>query len=637
MAELNLVETTVSVSGNQVHFSRLSLYQQFNAHHRFEVEVDYEEFGGKWMDNPVKQINFIGQDVNITMKHRQTGETNLFAGIITNVSFSGYHGQQNSIVITGCSPTIKLAGQPAMDSFMDLPLQQIVQEAVGNSGNGAAVTANPKFGSKLDYVCQYNENCFDFLNRLSWQFGEWFFYDGQTTYFGMKQGKGATLEYDKEMTYFDLSANLSPQKFNRYQYLHHDDKEIDEDDPSDVPGVRGYLQVSKGRSESIYTSDVTAPLIPDINTKKDLNDLVKAEKSRAVGSMLVMRGKTQTCKVKIGGTVKIKLPEKMDIPIKSVDTFLVTQVTHMVDQEGHYSNSFEGIIDGIEAIPMAEPRIPIANPQIATVKEDVEPRERGLVKVQFQWQTPKNKTSNWIRVQTPDAGKSDIVPKNRGFVFIPEKDDIVMVGFEYGNPDRPFVMGSIFSEKVSKGGGVDNNIKTIITRSGHTIKFDDTKGKEKIQIYDIKKNIVEIDTVADTINISANSTINLSAVNINLIAKNAITETAGVTFTASAGVTSSITGGISTFINAGKDAAIKAGKTLSAKGGKNALISSGVNSQMSLDSKGNAKIQGKKKVDVFSKEKINIAGDKETKIAAKDMKIQGKTNTSIKGRKVDIG
>ncbi|GHT14915.1 hypothetical protein FACS189426_21970 [Bacteroidia bacterium] len=416
----------------------------------------------------------------IVFSHRQTGEQNLFAGIITNVSFSGYHGQQNSIIITGASPTIKLAGKPAMDSFMDLPLQQIVNEAVENSGNGAAVTANPKFGSKLDYVCQYNENCWDFLNRLSYQYGEWLMYDGQTTCFGMKFGSGTTLEYDKEMTHFDLSANLSPQKFNRYQYLKHDDKEIDEDDPSDVPGVRGYLQVSKGRSESIYTSDVTAPLIPDINTKKDLNDLVKAEKSRAVGEMLIMRGKTQTCKVKIGETVKIRLPEKMDIPIKSVDTFLVTQITHTIDMEGHYSNSFEGIIDGIEAIPMAEPRLPVAMPQLATVKTNEDERKRGRVKVQTSWQKAKNKTSNWIRVQTPDAGKSDDVPKNRGFVHIPEKDDLVMLGFEFGDPSRPFVMGSMFSELVSEGGGEGNHIKSIRDKSGTEVVMNSKDGSYKV-------------------------------------------------------------------------------------------------------------------------------------------------------------
>ncbi|GHV29678.1 hypothetical protein FACS1894177_00940 [Bacteroidia bacterium] len=408
-----------------------------------------------------------------------------------------------------------------MDSFMDLPLQQVVQEAVSNSGNGCPVIVNPKFGSKLDFCCQYNENCFDFLNRLSWQFNEWFFYNGLDCCFGEKSGKSAKIEYDKEMTFFDLSANLVPQKFTRQHYLKHDSREIDKEDPSDIPGVRGYLQVSKRRSESVYTSEAVSPLMPDINTKKDIDDLVKAEKSRAVGGMLVMHGKTQTCKVKIGGAVKIMLPSKMNVAVKDVDRFLVTNITQIIDQEGHYSNEFFGIIDGIEAIPMEEPKMPIAMPQIATVKEDVDPRERGLVKVQFQWQKHKNKTTNWIRVATLDAGKSDIVSKNRGHVFIPEIDDLVMVGFEYGDPSRPYVAGSIFKENVSKGGGIDNNIKSIITRSGHTIEFNDNeKGAWGITIKDRKDNCIHLDTNGKSICISAPEKISILSKDIEIIAKN---------------------------------------------------------------------------------------------------------------------
>jgi uncharacterized protein involved in type VI secretion and phage assembly len=524
MSQLNLVETSITIAGQKVNFARLSLSQKFNAHHHVEIEIDFEEFGGKWMDDPTKMIKYIGEDLNITMKHRETGEENLFAGVITNVSFSGYHGQQNTVIITGASPTIKLDGMPAMDSFMDLPLQQIVQESVSNSGNGCSVTANPKFGSKLDYVCQYNESCFDFLNRLSWQFGEWFFYDGLDTYFGIKYGNETILEYDKEMTYFDLSANLSPQKFNRYQYLKHDHRGIDTDDQSAIPGVRGYLQVAKSRSESVYTSEVTAPLMPDINTKKDLDDLVKAEKSRAVGEMLIMRGKTQTCKVKIGDAVKIRLPKKMDVAVKSVDTFLVTQVRHIIDQEGHYSNSFEAIIDGIEAIPMAEPKIPIAGPQIATVKSNDDKRKLGRVKVEFQWQKRKNKTTNWIRIQAPDAGKSEKVSNNRGLVTIPEKDDLVMIGFEYGDPSRPYVAGSMFPETVSQGGGVGNRVKSLTTRSGIAITLDDDESKGSATIKDPSGNVVKLDGNGN-ITVTAPNTITLTATDIKLNASNSISLT----------------------------------------------------------------------------------------------------------------
>lgn len=636
--ELNKVEVGLSIAGQSYYIVELKLSQSFNAHHTFTAIVDYEEMDEKWMESPGKIIQLIGQDTQIEMKHRDGSGLNLFSGIVTNVSFIGRHGQQNYIQIIGCSPTIRLDGTKTMDSFMDKTLSSIVSEAVANSGNGGNVVPSPAFSGQIDYACQYEETVFEFLNRLSWIYGEWFFYDGTTCYFGKPGGGDSDIvTYDSEMTEFSFSANMRPVKMTRYHYLVHDDKEIQKNAPNQVPGIVGYHTVALGQSSSVYTSDVDLPVEGVVKNLKELEDLSKAEKTRMVGDMLVMSGKSQTSKIKIGKEVLFMLPKNMEVTKKEIGSFLITEVTHIYNQKGEYENVFTGIPSEMENIPMSPVAMPKAFPQIATINSNEDEQQLGRVKVEFQWQKTKNKTTNWIRVKTPDAGKSGVVPKNRGFVFIPEKDDIVMIDFEYGDPNRPYVSGSIFSEKVSIGGGVDNNIKTIITRSGHTLKFDDTKGKEKIQLYDIKGNIVEIDTVADTINISANSTINLTAVNINLMAKNAITETAGVTFIASAGATSTITGGVSTFINAGKEAAIKAGKTLSTNAGKDTLIATGMNSQMKLDNKGNASLKGKKKVDVSSKEKVYIAGDKQTSVISKDMKIQGKTKTSIKGNKVHVG
>jgi len=39
-------------------------------------------------------------------------------------------------------------------------------------------------------------------------------------------------------------------------------------------------------------------------------------------------------------------------------------------------------------------------------------------------------------------------------VFIPEKGDQVLVGFRYNNPNRPFVLGSLFNGKNGGGGGM---------------------------------------------------------------------------------------------------------------------------------------------------------------------------------------
>ncbi|MDR1199835.1 MAG: DUF2345 domain-containing protein, partial [Prevotellaceae bacterium] len=103
--------------------------------------------------------------------------------------------------------------------------------------------------------------------------------------------------------------------------------------------------------------------------------------------------------------------------------------------------------------------------------------------------------------------------------FIPEKGDQVMVGFEFGDPNRPYVMGSLFHGKNAAGGGRDNNIRSIITKSGHTIEFDDSAGSLGITIKDKNGNIIRLDTQGKSIEISAPESIRLSAKNITLDAE----------------------------------------------------------------------------------------------------------------------
>lgn len=633
--ELNKVEVDLSIAGQSYYIVELKLSQRFNAHHVFTAIVDYEELDSKWMESPAKVIQLIGQDANIEMKHKDGSGLNLFSGIVTNVSFIGHHGQQNHIQIQGCSPTIRLDGTKTMDSFMDQTLSSIVSEAVGNSGNGANVSPSPVFSGQIDYICQYEETAFEFLNRLSWIYGEWFFYDGTTCYFGKPGGSGSeTVTYDSEMTEFSFSANMRPSKMTRYHYLVHDDKEIQKDAPDQVPGVTGYHTVALGQSSSIYTSEANLPTDGVVKNLKELEDLSKAEKTRLVGGMLLMSGKSQTSKIKIGKEVLFKLPKTMEVTKKEIGRFLITEVTHIYNQKGEYENTFTGIPSEMENIPMAPVAMPKAFPQIATINSNDDEQQLGRVKVELQWQKAQNKTTNWIRVKTPDAGKSDDVPKNRGFVFIPEKDDIVMIDFEYGDPNRPYVSGSIFSEKVSIGCGVDNNVKTIITRSGHTLKFDDTKGKEKIQIYDIKGNIVEIDTVQDTINVSANSTINLSAIDVNIMAKRAFNLTAGVSISGQSGTSTTLFSGGTSVLSSAKDTQFKAGKSLSATGGKNVDLVSGTGSSMKLNSKGNANVQAKKKVQVVSDKNVEINGKKKAIMSSKQASVEGQTKVIIKGQKI---
>ncbi|MDR2147764.1 MAG: phage late control D family protein, partial [Tannerella sp.] len=214
--ESNKVEVKAKVAGNDCYVVKLRLEQGFNSHHTMDLVVDYNDLDSSWMESPAVIFELLGKDVEIEMKHRDGKGVNLFKGMITGASVIGHHGGQNHIRISGCSPTAKLDGTKTMDSFMDMTLNGIVSEAVGTSGNGGEVTPKPKFTGKIDYICQYDETCFEFLNRLSWIYGEWFFYDGQQCYFGKHDGEEKDATFESEITTFDLGATLVPSMMKRY-------------------------------------------------------------------------------------------------------------------------------------------------------------------------------------------------------------------------------------------------------------------------------------------------------------------------------------------------------------------------------------------------------------------------------------
>ncbi|MFN3021191.1 phage baseplate assembly protein V [Chryseobacterium sp. TY3] len=134
-------------------------------------------------------------------------------------------------------------------------------------------------------------------------------------------------------------------------------------------------------------------------------------------------------------------------------------------------------------------------------------------------------TTNFIRMMSPDAGGTDQVSQNRGYVAIPEVGDQVMVGFVHNHPDRPFVMGGMFHGQVGLGGGADNRVKSIQTRSGHRVVFTED---ESIIITDKSGNEIHLDTTGSNITITAPETMTFNCKNMNINVTENMTTSVGM-------------------------------------------------------------------------------------------------------------
>ena len=175
---------------------------------------------------------------------------------------------------------------------------------------------------------------------------------------------------------------------------------------------------------------------------------------------------------------------------KTLGEFIITEIVHEVGEDGYYRNRFKALPSALEVIPVPDARIPHAETQMATVTRNDDPRGSGRIQVRMNWQADDMNT-NWIRVMTPDGGSSSDVKSNRGFVFIPEVGDHVLVGFRHGDPSRPYAMGSLFNGFTGKGGGPRNSIKSLRTRSGISVILNDDN--RSLEIKDAGGSSIHLD------------------------------------------------------------------------------------------------------------------------------------------------
>jgi uncharacterized protein involved in type VI secretion and phage assembly len=131
------------------------------------------------------------------------------------------------------------------------------------------------------------------------------------------------------------------------------------------------------------------------------------------------------------------------------------------------------------------------------VKDLNDPDGQGRIELQFPWLS-ESLRSSWAPVASALAGKE------RGAFFMPELDDEVLVAFEHGDLNHPFIVGFLWN-------GVDtppettNQNRVIKTPGGHQLRFEDKDGAKKVILKSSRGHQVEIDDAAETITIKTNS------------------------------------------------------------------------------------------------------------------------------------
>lgn len=94
-----------------------------------------------------------------------------------------------------------------------------------------------------------------------------------------------------------------------------------------------------------------------------------------------------------------------------------------------------------------------------------DPEKMGRIQVIYPWLAEPEE--HWVPVAAPMAGG------NRGLFFMPEIDDEVLLSFDHGHLDHPYVIGFLWNPR-QRPPSTEERQRMIRSKNGHTIRFVDS-------------------------------------------------------------------------------------------------------------------------------------------------------------------
>ncbi len=602
------VKVHITIAGESVSpFSGVSISQDINQHHTFEISLPADAFKDTGKAILEQSKKYIGQECHIRFSpdlfRRDKGE-NEFIGIVTEVRLNRSSQGKRTILLMGYSPTILMEGHSQCRAFYEMSVSEIASSMLESIPHSLEAQINPSSSPTLPYVLQYYESNYKFLQRMAARIGQWCFYNGTKLIFGeLPRDQKVNLPLVKDLFNLDFSFKLLPVNFNVYAY-NYEKNEVYQSKGADVTvnDLDEYGKFALEESGRLYSQEPSSVSSQLISGQQELDSLAVNRKTATASNLVMMNGTSDNPFLNVGSIINITGETKSE---QDYGEFVIISLQHAIGESYDYQNSFTAIPAEIESPPPPSVPEPVCSTQPAVVVDHNDPDQLGRVKVKFPWQDEV--TTPWIRVsQVYGASNAD----DPGFYFVPEIDTEVMVGFEHNNPEKPFVLSSVYHLNSAPSAAADpeNQTKIIRTRSGNQVHFIDEDGKEKIRIFQNDDSINEICLEMDgdgKITIKTAGLLDISAKSINIEAQENIDINAGTDFNLTVGgnlktdVTSNLEQKANAVsISANTDVGIEGGTNVEVSGGVEVNVDGGVNTsvkggaELSLEGSAMASLKG---------------------------------------------
>jgi hypothetical protein len=485
-----------------------------------QLEVTQELGQHSWCHVEFRLLNqqrppveaYIGKALEFIAFEEDISEVTIFDGFVLEGGLQYELYGDFVATLQGVTRSYRLQLTPEEDYFLKKTLREVAEKVVREDGLELEFNADGELG-RMNYV-QWGETDFDFIKRIA---------DDQGCFIrpipkGVEirrgfQDVGLTLGWHDEygLLKFSLQGKLGQPSYDGTCYdprkmqskTFRKVKKAPRFFPDTIPEM---VEAVRTQSEQLPSDrlvfDGRAPKIEMYQA------LLEKESARAIGSKILASGLSRNVRLRPGDQVRLE-GQNFD----AQGTYGMIRVVHRYDMSNGYRNEFAATpwID-YTCGEQPEPKR-LAGVVPARVVAHNDPRGMGRIQVQYDWM--EGASTAWARMVTPHAGGG------RGFMFMPEKGDEVLVAFENGDPERPYVLGALWNgvdsaprqgfwessgvESVAAGdnGGSNpvasppdiqaNEIKRIVTTGGHRIQFVDgqkksiviaSSGGQRIQLID---------------------------------------------------------------------------------------------------------------------------------------------------------
>lgn len=513
-------------------FDTITINQNMYAKDGFEIVCRYDALEKPDAFLIENSKDFLGLPIVIIVKtelEAREKDAIVFKGYVTKIQGrkSGM-ADKDQVIISGGSSEILLDKKPASRAFLEKTLEDIVKEVLKPYPLKSKV--KPRQTQLFDYIVQYEESDFDFLQRLSIRYGEWFFFNGKEFIFGEIPDAEHSLTIGYDLEEFNYGLKVNPVKFQLFSVdsLTMDVHRYKSGSSKTDSNLNIYGKHALKQSKQLFAEegkDYYEHLnVKETEYKNALTQVGETDEIKDAVNLTELKGISTNPFLSTGLQVMVNSKKEKSFDTIGFGRHLITSVQHRFNNLLTYQNSFTAIPAESQVPENTNPYfIKKAHNQLGMVTDNKDPKKLGRVKISFWWMEGKLSTP-WIKVLTP------YLHKNSGIYFVPTVNSRVLIAFEGGDIEKPYCLGNLYDEDAQPDSAWAGNtneknakIHAIRTMSGNTIELHDSDGAEKITIYDKgDKNRVTLDSANSTLTIHANGNLKLNADKIEIKADSGI-------------------------------------------------------------------------------------------------------------------